>query len=96
MTLEKVDAVTECRASVEKEKKILIKSECGESFAVNYKLVYLRLPYDMFVMAAECGEEGEGVCLGTEMERAEKVFSLVCSYGVMPGVLAETVAELEL
>lgn len=86
---------TACQANVEKIKVMSYISENGIPFDVTYKLVKLSVPDTMFMMIAESGDESEGVCLGNDEAKSRLIYSLVCEYGVMPGVLGETVKDIE-
>ena len=95
MTFGGVGATIECQVNVVKERRSFLRSESGESFSVTYKLVRIDIPYTLFIIAAECNGENAGACVGGSGEMANEIFSLIAEGGVMPSVLAETLAEFE-
>ena len=90
MTSPNIDVTLDCRANIEAQTEIELKNEEGKIFDVRYKLVRLECPDSVFIAVSECDGEVDALCVGSDQQRAEYIFSLICEHGVMPGFLSDT------
>ena len=95
MTSNTISAANDCHVIIDSRGEILQKAENGALYLATYKLVRLELPESLFILVAELNGEYEGICLGKDPQNAQRIFSLVCEHGVMPGTLDETIRDIK-